>query len=143
MALLLVGLVAVGAQCEPRFRQRACRQFKQYAFRRLTEKGVTSLKKERTARYISGLTNDVTAIEAQWLTQPFNALVQVVSFIGALVLMLLASPVLTAWAVGFTLLPLVQSVVPVPEFGLLVEESALAQIFRNGNLIISIMNRKL
>lgn len=110
MALLLVGLVAVGAQCEPRFRQRACRQFKQYAFRRLTEKGVTSLKKERTARYISGLTNDVTAIEAQWLTQPFNALVQVVSFIGALVLMLLASPVLTAWAVGFTLLPLVAAI---------------------------------
>lgn len=45
--------------------------------------------------------------------------------------------------VVFTILPLVQSVVPVPEFGLLVEESALAQIFRNGNLIISIMNRKL
>ena len=45
--------------------------------------------------------------------------------------------------VAFTILPLVQSVVPVPEFGLLVEESALAQVFRNGNLIISIMNRKL
>jgi len=107
---LLVLLTVVGAQCEPRFRKRACVQFKQYAFARLTEKGVTSLKKERTARYISGLTNDVTAIETQWLTKPFDALVQVISCIGALVLMLLASPVLTAWVVGFTLLPLVAAV---------------------------------
>lgn len=103
-------LVALGAWCEPRFRQRACLQFKQYAFRRLTEKGVTNLKQERTARYISGLTNDVTAIETQWLAKPFEAVTLVVAFVGALVLMLLASPVLTAWAVGFTLLPLVAAV---------------------------------
>lgn len=107
----IVLLEALGAWCEPRFRQRACLQFKQYAFRRLTEKGVTNLKQERTARYISGLTNDVTAIETQWLTKPFEALVLVTSFAGALTLMLLASPLLTAWAVGFTLLPLVAAVV--------------------------------
>lgn len=107
---LIVVAVVVGSQCEPRFRQRACRQFKEYAFRRLTEKGVTTLKKERTARYISGLTNDVTAIETQWLTKPFDALVYIISFIGALALMLLASPVLTAWVVGFTLLPLAAAV---------------------------------
>lgn len=107
---LMTALIVTGAQCEPRFRQRACRQFKEYAFRRLTEKGVTSLKRERTARYISGLTNDVTAIETQWLSKPFDALVHVISFIGALALMLAASPVLTAWAVGFTLLPLAVAV---------------------------------
>lgn len=43
----------------------------------------------------------------------------------------------------FTTLPLVESLIPLEEFGLLVEESQLAQIFKNGNLIISIMNRKL
>ena len=45
--------------------------------------------------------------------------------------------------VAFTVMPLVQSVVPVPELGQLVEESALAHVFQNGNLVISIMNRKL
>ncbi len=104
---LIVLLTLLETQAEPRFRQRACRQFKQYAFRRLTEKGVTTLRQERTARYISGLTNDVSAIETRWLTQPFTALVHVLLFMGALVLMLLASPLLTAWVVGFTLLPLV------------------------------------
>ena len=43
----------------------------------------------------------------------------------------------------FTTLPLVESLIPIEEFRLLVEESQLAQIFKNGNLIISIMNRKL
>ena len=45
--------------------------------------------------------------------------------------------------VAFTILPLMESVVPIPEFRTLVDESALAQVFRNGNLVISIMNRKL
>ena len=45
--------------------------------------------------------------------------------------------------VFFTTLPLVESVLPLESFRLLVDESQLAQFFKNGNLIISIMNRKL
>lgn len=45
--------------------------------------------------------------------------------------------------VVFTTLPLAESVVPLEEFRLLVDESSLGQVFENGNLIISIMNRKL
>ena len=45
--------------------------------------------------------------------------------------------------VVFTTLPLVESLIPIEEFRLLVDESQLAQFFKNGNLIISIMNRKL
>lgn len=45
--------------------------------------------------------------------------------------------------VVFTLLPLAESVIPLQEFRLLVDESTLGQVFENSNLIISIMNRKL
>ena len=45
--------------------------------------------------------------------------------------------------VVFTTLPLVESVIPLEAFRLLVDQSQLAQFFKNGNLIISIMNRKL
>ena len=45
--------------------------------------------------------------------------------------------------VAFTILPLLESVIPIPEFAQLVDESSLARVFENGNLIISIMNRKL
>ncbi len=43
----------------------------------------------------------------------------------------------------FTIMPLLVSVIPIENFRTMVDESALAKIFENGNLIISIMNRKL
>jgi len=45
--------------------------------------------------------------------------------------------------VVFTAMPVLQSLIPLENFQQLVEESALAGIFQNGNLIISIMNRRL
>lgn len=45
--------------------------------------------------------------------------------------------------VAFTLLPLLESVIPIPEFRALVSASTLAPLFENSTLIISIMNRKL
>lgn len=43
----------------------------------------------------------------------------------------------------FTALPVLQSLIPIENFQQLVSESALAGIFQNGNLVISIMNRRL
>ena len=45
--------------------------------------------------------------------------------------------------VVFTAMPVFQSIVPIENFQQMVQESALANIFRNGNLVVSIMNRKL
>ena len=43
----------------------------------------------------------------------------------------------------FTAMPVFQSLIPLDNFQQLVEQSALADIFQNGNLVVSIMNRKL
>ncbi|MCE5343169.1 MAG: CvpA family protein [Eubacteriales bacterium] len=43
----------------------------------------------------------------------------------------------------FTAMPLIQSVVPIPQLKELVSQSTLAKVFENGNLIVSIMNRQL
>ena len=40
-------------------------------------------------------------------------------------------------------MPLLQSIIPLPQFQELVNQSALAHIFENGSLVISIMNRKI
>ena len=45
--------------------------------------------------------------------------------------------------VMFTVTPILASVVPIAEFRQLLDDSALAQVFKNGNLMISIMNRRL
>ncbi|HPJ02349.1 MAG TPA: CvpA family protein [Candidatus Limiplasma sp.] len=43
----------------------------------------------------------------------------------------------------FTAMPVLQSLIPMENFQQLISESALAGIFQNGGLVISIMNRKL
>jgi hypothetical protein len=43
----------------------------------------------------------------------------------------------------FTLVPLVQTMLPMDIINQLIEESQLAPIFMNGNLITAIMNKKL
>lgn len=43
----------------------------------------------------------------------------------------------------FTAMPLLRSVIPLEQFQTLVAQSALAPVFQNGGLIVSIMNRKL
>ena len=45
--------------------------------------------------------------------------------------------------VFFTVTPILQSIIPIAEFRELLEASSLGKIFENGNLMISIMNRKL
>ena len=45
--------------------------------------------------------------------------------------------------VAFALLPLIQTLLPVKDVNLLVEQSALAPLFNSGNLILAIMNGKL
>jgi uncharacterized membrane protein required for colicin V production len=45
--------------------------------------------------------------------------------------------------VVFTAMPVLQSLIPMEHFKQLVSQSALAGIFQNGNLVISIMNRRL
>ena len=94
---------------QPAFIRRAMTQYKDFAFRRLTEKSISSFRDESTAAYLSALTNDATSIEANYLTQLFALLTNTVMFFGAIGVMLWYSPLLTAVAIGVTLLPLIAS----------------------------------
>ncbi len=75
--------------------RRGVSQYKSLAFRKLSEKSISAFSKENTGRYISTLTNDVTAIETDYLLG-IPALVEgVVGFVGALVMMCWYSPLMT------------------------------------------------
>lgn len=94
---------------EPRFLARAMRQYRDFAFRRLTEKSISSFRDESTATYLSALTNDAASIEADDLAQQLSVITKLVTAAGALAMMLYYSLLLTAVAIGLTLLPLVAS----------------------------------
>ena len=110
MAAALLTIFIVRTLANPRFLRRAARQYKEYAFRRITEKTISSFAAESSARYISALTNDVASIETNWLSTIFTAAQMTLMAVGSLALMIWYSPVLTAWVVGLTLVPFVISV---------------------------------
>ncbi|MBQ2545906.1 MAG: ABC transporter ATP-binding protein, partial [Clostridia bacterium] len=93
------------------FRARAMRQYRKYAFDRLLEKGIQAFSGENSARYLSALSNDANTIEQDYLRLLQNVIEVGITFVGALGLMLWYSPLLTLIAIGFSLLPIVVSVV--------------------------------
>ena len=107
--LLCAALSLLKCAAEPRFVERALRQYRDFAFERLLEKRISSFRDEQTAAYLSALTNDAASIEADYLAQQFSVITMAVTFVGALVMMLCCSPLMTAVAVGLTLLPLAAS----------------------------------
>ena len=93
------------------FRARAMRQYRKYAFDRLMEKGIQAFSGENSARYLSALSNDANTIEQDYIRMLQNTIQVGITFVGALGLMLWYSPLLTMIAIGFSLLPIIVSVV--------------------------------
>ena len=94
---------------EPRFIEKALRQYKDFAFKKLTEKNISSFKDESTAAYLSAMTNDVGSIEADYLGRQLELITKTTAFFGSLALMLCYPPTLTLVAAAVTALPLAAS----------------------------------
>ena len=92
------------------FRAKAMKQYRAYTFERLMEKGIQAFSGENTSLYISALSNDVNTIEQDFVGKLQHTIEVSVAFIGALALMIWYSPLLTLIAIGFSLLPIIVSV---------------------------------
>ena len=92
------------------FRAKAMKQYREYAFGRLMEKGIQAFSGENTSLYISALSNDVNTIEQDFIGKLQRTIGVGVTFIGALALMIWYSPLLTLIAIGFSLLPIIVSI---------------------------------
>ena len=93
------------------FRAKAMQQYRKYAFDRLLEKGIQAFSGENSAGYLSALSNDANTIEQDYIRMIQNTIQVGITFVGALGLMLWYSPLLTLIAIGFSLLPILVSVV--------------------------------
>lgn len=108
---LIVILKMVSYISLPRFMEKAMRQYKDYAFEKLTQKNIASFNKETTSSYISALSNDATSIENNYLNNLFTILSNAIKFIGSVIMMLIYSPPLTIIACAFFILPIVASLI--------------------------------
>ncbi len=84
---------------------RALTQYKSYAFRRLSEKGIGAFARESTGRYLSVLTGDVSTIGSDYLQTQFELVLLPLNFAATLVFLLAYSPALTGAALVLCVLP--------------------------------------
>ena len=94
---------------QPKFTAKAMAQYKEYVFDRLCQKGIAAFSGENTTLYISALSNDVASIQNNYLYNIYVILENALTFIGALLMMLYYSPLLTGIAIALSLLPLLGS----------------------------------
>ncbi len=95
---------------KPRFITKGIAQYKEFVFGELTKKNISAFSGENSSLYISALTNDIQTIQQGYLINTFNLVGSLISFVGAVALMLWYSTELTLIAMGFALLPLIGSI---------------------------------
>lgn len=95
----------------PRFFAKPMKQYRDYVFERLMKKGIQSFSSESSALYISALSNDIKVIEEEFIGKIQAAIQVAVTFIGALVMMIIYSPILSAIAILLSLLPIIVSII--------------------------------
>lgn len=112
IAALLLVAVSFGFEylSIPRFISRAISQYKNYAFDRLSEKGISAFSGENTSLYISALSNDAATIETNFLNNIFVIITNSALCIGALALMFFYSPTLTLISIGLSIVPLIAAI---------------------------------
>ena len=99
-------------KARPKFIQTAMAQYKANAFEKILDKKIGALSGENTGKLISALTNDMRSVEDYYLDSILTVVDISVSFVGALILMIWYSPILTLVAVLLSVLPIIVSLPP-------------------------------
>jgi len=114
ITLALIGgstvTLLISYHSKPKFITRGISGYKEYVFGELTKKNIAAFSGEHSSTYISALTNDIQTIEQGYLWSIFTMLESLLTFCGAMVLMIWYSPLLTLIAIGLSLLPLIASI---------------------------------
>ena len=108
--IILVG--AVRAYALPRFFTRAMGQYKDLRLQpAVKEEHLHLFPRESTSTYLSALSNDANSIEVNYLEKLFDLVMDAILCVGAFLMMLWYSPLLTLIALVLSLLPLGASLV--------------------------------
>lgn len=111
--IVLVGLFTMGAICgafHGKFNKVAMVNYKEKVMSLITEKDIYAFKGESSATYISALTNDASTIETGYLNGILGLVSKAFTFVGAMALMINASPMLTLITVGLLIIPVIVSI---------------------------------
>ncbi len=110
LVFLIILFKQINYWTKPKFLQRAVVQYKNYAFVMLTRKNLAAFRKERISDYLSVFSNDLNTIETDYLKAQFEIAMNITALMGSALMMLWYSPVMTAIALGFCILPVLAAV---------------------------------
>ena len=92
---------------KPKYQKRAISQYKTNIYEHILDKKIVEFNAYNTSTYISALTNDVHKIEEDYLFSAFDLITNVTLLICTIIIMLIYSPILTAFCVVLSLLPFI------------------------------------
>lgn len=104
---LIMLMIVIDAIIKPIYRRKGMRKYKEYAFKNILNKSISSFSENETSEYISSLTNDLKYIEENYFTSIFDLIIDIFSFLSALTLMFIYNYVLAIVAIVFSLLPFI------------------------------------
>ena len=134
VVIAIIVLKGISYYSKPRFMEMAMKQYKDFAFHKLTKKSISTFSVENTANYISAFSNDATAIENGYLEMQFNILANCITLVGALVMMVAYSPIMTVVACLFFVLPIGVSYIT----GNRIEKAERTISEKNGELVATL-----
>lgn len=104
--LFIIIIKFINYVSQPKFIAKAMQQYKDFIFENVMKKGINAFNKETTTRYISAFANDALSIENNYLNNFFTLIREMTKALGAIVMMLLYSPIMAIIACVFFLLPI-------------------------------------
>lgn len=107
--LIFIAAYVIYRVARPKYLYQAMLCYKQKIFCKMIDKNLSSFRKENTSQYLSMYTNDAKMIEMYYFDSVLEMIDLTVSFVGALLLMLWYSPILTVFGLILSVLPIAAS----------------------------------
>ena len=107
--LIFIAAYVIYRVVRPKYLYQAMLCYKQKIFCKMIDKNLSSFRKENTSQYLSMYTNDAKMIEMYYFDSVLEMIDLTVSFVGALLLMLWYSPILTVFGLILSVLPIAAS----------------------------------
>lgn len=107
--LIFIAAYVIYRVARPKYLYQAMLCYKQKIFCKMIDKNLSSFRKENTSQYLSMYTNDAKMIEMYYFDSVLEMIDLTVSFVGALLLMLWYSPILTVFGLILSVLSIAAS----------------------------------
>ena len=107
--LIFIAAYVIYRVARPKYLYQAMLCYEQKIFCKMIDKNLSSFRKENTSQYLSMYTNDAKMIEMYYFDSVLEMIDLTVSFVGALLLMLWYSPILTVFGLILSVLPIAAS----------------------------------